>query len=147
MKSVDKYVSHQALHSREAQNASGEVKSKNQKETEAESVAYVVCQHYGIDTSDYSFAYVATWSADKEVPELKASLDTIRRTASELITKIDEKVQARAAVKEVDQFIDAHAEDLPFDNPGDDTSGFIKIEPQVDLKNSLTFWGTNVTMN
>ncbi|MBP5756353.1 MAG: antirestriction protein ArdA, partial [Spirochaetales bacterium] len=72
-------ASHQALHSREAQNASGEVKSKNQKETEAESVAYVVCQHYGIDTSDYSFAYVATWSADKEVPELKASLDTIRR--------------------------------------------------------------------
>lgn len=71
-------ASHQALHSREAMQASGEQKSKNQKETEAEPVAYVVCQHYGIDTSDYSFAYVATWSADKEVPELKASLDTIR---------------------------------------------------------------------
>ena len=76
-------ASHQALHSREAMEQSGDKKSKNQKECEAESVAYVVCQHYGIDTSDYSFAYVATWSADKEVPELKASLDTIRRTAAD----------------------------------------------------------------
>ena len=126
-------ASHQALHSREAQKAGGEVKSKNQKETEAESVAYVVCQHYGIDTSDYSFAYVATWSADKEVPELKASLDTIRRTASELITKIDEKVQARVTAREVDQFMDAHGDELPFDNPGAETIGFIKIEPPVDF--------------
>ena len=78
-------ASHQALHSKEAMDSAGEKKSKNQKETEAESVAYVVCQHYGIDTSDYSFPYVATWSADKEVPELKASLDTIRRTASEQV--------------------------------------------------------------
>ena len=126
-------ASHQALHSREAQKAGGEVKSKNQKETEAESVAYVVCQHYGIDTSDYSFAYVATWSADKEVPELKASLDTIRRTASELITKIDEKVQAHVTAKEVDQFMEAHGDELPFDNPGAETIGFIKIEPPVDF--------------
>ena len=59
---------------------------------EAESVAYVVCQHYGIDTAEYSFPYVAGWSSDKEVPELKASLDTIRRAAADLIVKIDEKV-------------------------------------------------------
>ena len=127
-------ASHQALHSREAMQASGEQKSKNQKETEAESVAYVVCQHYGIDTSDYSFAYVATWSADKEVPELKASLDTIRRTASDLIVKIDEKVQAITSVKDVEQFIAAHGEELPFDNPEvDQPAGFIKIEPPVDF--------------
>lgn len=127
-------ASHQALHSREAMQASGEQKSKNQKETEAESVAYVVCQHYGIDTSDYSFAYVATWSADKEVPELKASLDTIRRTASELIGKIDEKVQAITSVKDVEQFMEAHGEELPFDNPEvDQPAGFIKIEPPVDF--------------
>ena len=114
--------------------ASGEQKSKNQKETEAESVAYVVCQHYGIDTSDYSFAYVATWSADKEVPELKASLDTIRRAAADLIVKIDEKVQAITSVKDVDQFIAAHGEELPFDNPeADQPAGFIKIEPPVDF--------------
>lgn len=127
-------ASHQALHSREAQNMSGEVKSKNQKETEAESVAYVVCKHYGIDTEDYSFAYVATWSKDKEVPELKASLDTIRRTASELITKIDEKVQARDTVKEVDKFMEAHGDELPFGNPeADQPIGFVKIEPPVDF--------------
>ena len=101
-------ASHQALHSREAFEKSGENKSKNQKETEAESVAYVVCQHYGIDTSDYSFAYVATWSADKEVPELKASLDTIRRAASELIVKIDAKVTELNVVndKDLDSFIE-----------------------------------------
>jgi len=127
-------ASHQALHSKEAMDSAGEKKSKNQKETEAESVAYVVCQHYGIDTSDYSFPYVATWSADKEVPELKASLDTIRRTASELIVKIDEKVQALTTVKEMDQFMEGHGEELPFDNPeADRPVGYIKIEPPVDF--------------
>ena len=127
-------ASHQALHSKEAMDSAGEKKSKNQKETEAESVAYVVCQHYGIDTSDYSFPYVATWSVDKEVPELKASLDTIRRTASELIVKIDEKVQTLSTVKEMDQFMEAHGEELPFDNPeADRPVGYIKIEPPVDF--------------
>ena len=127
-------ASHQALHSKEAMDSAGEKKSKNQKETEAESVAYVVCQHYGIDTSDYSFPYVATWSADKEVPELKASLDTIRRTASELIVKIDETVQTLTTVKEMDQFMEAHGEELPFDNPeADRPVGYIKIEPPVDF--------------
>lgn len=127
-------ASHQALHSKEAMDSAGEKKSKNQKETEAESVAYVVCQHYGIDTSDYSFPYVATWSADKEVPELKASLDTIRRTASELIVKIDEKVQTLTTVKEMDQFMEAHGEELPFDNPeADRPVGYIKIEPPVNF--------------
>ena len=127
-------ASHQALHSKEAMDSAGEKKSKNQKETEAESVAYIVCQHYGIDTSDYSFPYVATWSADKEVPELKASLDTIRRTASELIVKIDEKVQTFTTVKEMDQFMEAHGDELPFDNPEVDRPvGYIKIEPPVDF--------------
>ena len=127
-------ASHQALHSKEAMDSAGEKKSKNQKETEAESVAYVVCQHYGIDTSDYSFPYVATWSADKEVPELKASLDTIRRTASKLIVKIDEKVQTLTTVKEMDQFMEAHGDELPFDNPeADRPVGYIKIEPPVDF--------------
>ena len=127
-------ASHQALHSREAMAGSDEKKTKNQKECEAESVAYVVCQHYGIDTSDYSFAYVATWSADKEVPELKASLDTIRRAASELIVKIDEKVQALTAVQDMDKFMEANAEELPFVSPeADQNAGFIKIEPPVDF--------------
>lgn len=64
--------------------------TRNHKEVEAESVAFTVCQHYGIDTGDYSFAYVAGWSHGKDTPELKASLDKIRKTASEMITEIDE---------------------------------------------------------
>ena len=59
------------------------------REVQAESVAYTVCQHYGLDTSDYSFGYVAGWSSGKDLKELKASLETIRATAHELITTID----------------------------------------------------------
>ena len=59
------------------------------REVQAESVAYAVCQHYGLDTSDYSFGYVAGWSSGKDLKELKASLETIRTTAHELITTID----------------------------------------------------------
>ena len=140
-------ASHQALHSREAMEQSGDKKSKNQKECEAESVAYVVCQHYGIDTSDYSFAYVATWSADKEVPELKASLDTIRRTAADLIVKIDEKVQSRSVTQDIDKFIAEHGDELPFDLPETgQPAGFIKIEPPVDFSELQTDRKIEVTM-
>ena len=59
------------------------------REVQAESVVYAVCQHYGLDTSDYSFGYVAGWSSGKDLKELKASLETIRATAHELITTID----------------------------------------------------------
>lgn len=64
-------------------------KDRETKEVEAESIAYTVCQHFGIDTSDYSFGYIAGWSSGKEMPELKSSLDTIRRTSSELIKGIE----------------------------------------------------------
>lgn len=56
---------------------------------EAESIAYTVCQHYGLDTSDYSFGYVAGWSSGRELAELKTSLETIRATAAEIINTID----------------------------------------------------------
>ena len=59
------------------------------REVEAESVAYTVCQHYGLDTSDYSFGYIAGWSSGKELAELKGSLETIRSTAASLIDTID----------------------------------------------------------
>lgn len=83
-------MAHQKLHAIEN---NGSKQTRSSKEVEAESVAYTVCQHYGIDTSDYSFSYVAGWSEGKEMPELKASLDTIRRAASEMITAIDEKLE------------------------------------------------------
>lgn len=58
------------------------------KEVQAESVAYTVCQHYGIETSDYSFGYIAGWSTGRETTELKASLETIRSAASDLIERL-----------------------------------------------------------
>lgn len=61
-------------------------------EVEAESVAFVVCQHFGLDTSDYSFGYLAGWSSGKELPELKASLQTIQRTSNDLINRLDQLV-------------------------------------------------------
>ena len=66
-----------------------EQKVRSQKEVEAESVAYVVCQYIGLDTSDYSFGYVAGWSKDKELRELKDSLSVIQSTAGEMISKIE----------------------------------------------------------
>ena len=77
------------------------------REVQAESVAYAVCQHYGLDTSDYSFGYVAGWSSGKDLKELRASLETIRATAHELITTIDghlaELQQQRQAQQEQPQ--------------------------------------------
>ncbi len=88
-------VVHAKLHDRELNSDLEESipKDRNTKEVEAESVAYTVCQHFGIDTSDYSFGYIAGWSSGKDMKELKSSLDTIRKTASELITGISERLQ------------------------------------------------------
>ena len=133
-------ASHATLHNKEAQNADSDKKTRNQKECEAESVAYVVCQHYGVDTAEYSFPYVAGWSSDKEVPELKASLDTIRRAASDLISKIDERIAELTQSKdknqfaEIDQWLEAHGDELPFDNPvAAQAVGYIEITPPVDI--------------
>ena len=64
-------------------------KDRRTVEVEAESISYAVCQYYGIETGANSFGYIATWSKDKELKELKESLETINRTSSELITDID----------------------------------------------------------
>jgi len=88
-------MTHQRLHRQDPDRPeTGEPpKSRSSKEVEAESVAYTVCQHFGIDTSDYSFGYIASWSNGKEMPELKASLMTIRQTASEMIDVIETNVR------------------------------------------------------
>lgn len=92
-------MAHQKLHDKDNVPEAKDI-SRNGKEVEAESVAYVVCQHYGINTSDYSFSYVAGWSEGKETPELKASLDKIRQTASEFIYQIDQRMEVLMAEKE-----------------------------------------------
>ena len=85
-------VSHAKLHA-PIEDGDGETppqrKRRFVREMEAESVAYVVCQHFGIDTADYSFGYVAGWSHGKDLSQLKASLELIRNTAAELIDGID----------------------------------------------------------
>ena len=81
-------IAHAKLHNPKDVLDETEQRKKRQKEVEAESIAYVVCQHYGIDTSDYSLGYVAGWSKGTELAELKASLDTIHRTAGEIIDAI-----------------------------------------------------------
>ena len=78
-------------------------KDRHTKEVEAESVAYTVCQRYGIETSDYSFGYIAGWSSDKETKELKGSLETIRKTAAEMIDSIDAKLKVLLAEKSQEQ--------------------------------------------
>lgn len=101
-------MAHQMLHSVTKPDMM-DAESRNQKEVEAESVAYVVCQHFGINTSDYSFGYVAGWSEGKEIPKLKASLNTIRKAAAEMIGGIEEKMKEMAVEKETPQ----HSEPEP----------------------------------
>lgn len=84
-------ITHSILHKKENDKLEkADNKSLKTKEVEAESVSYVVCQHYGIETSANSFGYVASWSSGKELTELKNSLETIRSTAAEIINGIDE---------------------------------------------------------
>ncbi len=100
-------VAHAKLHSRELNRDADllEQKDRNSKEVEAESVAYTVCQHFGIDTSEYSFGYITGWSSGKEMTELKSSLDTIRRTASEMISGIEAHLQELQKDRVVEQDI------------------------------------------
>ena len=85
-------MAHQRLHSHETDKPREERLSARSKEVEAESIAYVICQHFGIDISDYSFGYIAGWSSGKDTAELKESLGKIQATASEMITEIEDKL-------------------------------------------------------
>lgn len=108
-------VAHAKLHDRERNQDIDAVldKDRNTKEVEAESVAYTVCQHFGIDTSDYSFGYIAGWSSDRDMKELKSSLDTIRKTASELITGIEDRLAELQKDRAVEQEQKQELEESP----------------------------------
>ena len=90
-------IAHAVLHLKEQNRLSATAgteqetkpKDRNTKEVEAESVSYAVCQYFGLQTGEYSFGYIAGWSSEKSLPELKASLETIGRTANQLINDID----------------------------------------------------------
>lgn len=83
-------IAHAMLH---ADNDKVERKDAGTREVEAESIAYVVCQYLGLDTSDYSFAYLIGWSSGRQMPELRASLHTIQTTAADLIDRIEEQIR------------------------------------------------------
>ncbi len=87
-------VAHAILHDREQMEEMGERKDRMTREVEAESVAYTVCQYFGLDTSDYSFPYIAGWSSSREMGELRASMETIRQTAGDLIDKMTETIHS-----------------------------------------------------
>ena len=136
-------MAHQKLHDKDTVPEAKDI-TRNGKEVEAESVAYVVCQHYGINTSDYSFSYVAGWSEGKETPELKTSLDKIRQTASEFIYQIDQRMEVLMAEKE--QVQEAAKPENPFVQELVDKIterakelGFIPVtpEPQENVKKSV----------
>ena len=82
-------VSHALLHDREVMDAEGVLKDQTTKEVEAESIAYIVCNHFGLDTSEYSFTYIASWCESRDMKALKASMDTIRKTSAEIIENIE----------------------------------------------------------
>ena len=106
LKTMVQEVAHSMLHNKEINRddlIEEPAKDRNTKEVEAESVAYTVCQHFGIDTSDYSFGYIAGWSSGKDMKELKSSLDTIRKTASELITGIEGALRELQLNREMEQ--------------------------------------------
>lgn len=131
-------MAHQKLHDKDNVPEAKDI-SRNGKEVEAESVAYVVCQHYGINTSDYSFSYVAGWSEGKETPELKASLDKIRQTASEFIYQIDQKMEVLMADKK--QVQESAKAPSPFVQElmdkiteGAKNLGFIPVAPETQEK-------------
>ena len=133
-------MAHQKLHDKDNVPEAKDI-SRNGKEVETESVAYVVCQHYGINTSDYSFSYVAGWSEGKETPELKASLDKIRKTASEFIYQIDQKMEVLMADK--DQVQESAKAPSPFAQElmdkiteGAKDLGFIPVVPEAQEKNA-----------
>ena len=123
-------IAHSKLHAIDPEAPATDRPDSRTREVQAESVAYTVCQHYGLDTSDYSFGYVAGWSSGRDLKELKASLETIRATAHELITTIDghlaELQQQRQAKQE--QTVEAPVAQAA-EQPNQD-SVFSKLPPE-----------------
>ena len=112
LKTLVHEVSHARLHDRDAMKAEGVAKSAQQKELEAESIAYTVMFHYHMDTSGYSIPYLASWSGSQDTKQLKACMDTIRRTAGEIIEEMDsfmaERMKELAAEKSAEQDTDLY---------------------------------------
>ena len=108
-------IAHATLH--DIDKDAPERPDRRTREVQAESVAYAVCQHYGLDTSDYSFGYIAGWSSGKELAELKGSLETIRSTAASLIDTIDGHFAEIQQAQDKEQPPTAAAQERPPNSP------------------------------
>lgn len=97
LKTLIHETAHAILHNPETASSQS---TRETKEVEAESVAYVVCQYFGLDTSDYSFGYIAGWSSGKGTPELKASLENIRSTSNEIISNVEQILTKEKALEQ-----------------------------------------------
>lgn len=106
-------VTHAKLHDRDIMEEMDEKKDQMTREVEAESVAYTVCQYFGLDTSDYSFPYIAGWSSDRDMKELRSSMDTIRRVSGEFIDQMMNRMQ------EIRREAQRHQENALFEEPQD----------------------------
>lgn len=92
---------HARLHNRDKMKAEGIRKDRETREVEAESVAYCVCSAFEVETSDYSFPYIAGWSSGRDMKELRASMDTIRQTSGQMIEELTDRLQVLIAEKEI----------------------------------------------
>ena len=102
-------------------------KDRRTEEVEAESISYAVCQYYGIQTGENSFGYIASWSQDKDLKELRASLETINKTASELISDIDRHYKEICKERGIDLAAKQEPEHIPHEQP------VSEIEPDPNL--------------
>lgn len=112
-------ITHALLHDRDSGTEKDHIPDSKAKEVQAESVAYTVCQYYGIDSSEYSFGYIAGWSSGKELKELKSSMETIRQTAQTIIAGVDCKLDEIRKSRQIDmdvviqKHIDMSTKDKP----------------------------------
>lgn len=110
-------ISHYILHDQDTGLEKDNLPNRETKEVQAESVAFTVCQYYGIDSSDYSFGYIGGWSSGKDLKELKASLETIRQTAQTIISGVDQKLDAIKQSKQLDLNISVPKDNISISKP------------------------------
>lgn len=115
MKTAVHEAAHAVLHDRDQMKTEGIVKDQLTREIEAESIAYVVCNHFDLDTSEYSFSYIANWISGKSMKELRAAMDTIRKTAESFIEDMTEQLQTLQMEHPLEKIYHEEEAVLPFD--------------------------------
>ncbi|MDR2532339.1 MAG: DUF3849 domain-containing protein [Oscillospiraceae bacterium] len=133
-------ITHATLHNKDLNKDDlDKPKDTKTKEVEAEAVAYVVCQHYGIETAENSFGYIADWSSGKEMPELKNSLETIRGAAHELITKIDSQLFDKDLEQKQEQTAEKPEAERNQTASGERKSNIIGNTPYIEIADKKYF--------